>query len=58
MHFNSIWTAWKLIQEARADEEDEEFEENKLLKAAERRFGVAAGTTAPSCGSGERRTHT
>ncbi|SMF28597.1 TerC family protein [Streptomyces sp. Amel2xC10] len=36
-----IWTAWKLIQEARAVEEDEEFEENKLLKAAERRFGVA-----------------
>ncbi|MFF7150328.1 TerC family protein [Streptomyces griseoaurantiacus] len=36
-----IWTAWKLIQEARADHEDEEFEENKLLKAVERRFGVA-----------------
>ncbi|MFD8234413.1 TerC family protein [Streptomyces sp. NPDC059696] len=36
-----IWTAWKLIQEARADEEDEDWEENKLLKAAERRFGVA-----------------
>ncbi|MGC9381801.1 TerC family protein [Streptomyces sp. MH13] len=36
-----IYTAWKLIQEARADEDDEEFEENKLLKAAERRFGVA-----------------
>jgi tellurite resistance protein TerC len=36
-----IWTAWKLIQEARAEEHDEEFEENKLLKAAERRFGVA-----------------
>ncbi len=36
-----IWTAWKLIQEARADEEDEEFEENKLLKAVEQRFGVA-----------------
>jgi tellurite resistance protein TerC len=36
-----IWTAWKLIQEARADEEDEGYEENKLLKAAERRFGVA-----------------
>ena len=36
-----IWTAWKLIQEARADDEDEEFEENKLLKAAEKRFGVA-----------------
>ncbi|MFE0731840.1 TerC family protein [Streptomyces antibioticus] len=36
-----IWTAWKLIQDARAAEEDEEFEENKLLKAAERKFGVA-----------------
>ncbi|MBQ0830396.1 TerC/Alx family metal homeostasis membrane protein [Streptomyces tagetis] len=36
-----IWTAWKLIQEARVDEEDEDFEENRLLKAAERRFGVA-----------------
>ncbi|WP_107308294.1 TerC family protein [Streptomyces qaidamensis] len=36
-----IYTAWKLIQEARADEADEDWEENKLLKAAERRFGVA-----------------
>ncbi|MGO4419066.1 TerC family protein, partial [Streptomyces sp. MCAF7] len=27
-----IWTAWKLIQEARAGEEEEEFEENRLLK--------------------------
>ncbi|MEU6732973.1 TerC family protein [Streptomyces physcomitrii] len=36
-----IWTAWKLIQEARQDQEDEEFEENRLLKAVERRFGVA-----------------
>ncbi|MEW2465533.1 TerC/Alx family metal homeostasis membrane protein [Streptomyces sp. NPDC046994] len=36
-----IWTAWKLIQEARAEEADEEYEENRLLKAAERRFGVA-----------------
>ncbi|GAA3004984.1 TerC family protein [Streptomyces drozdowiczii] len=36
-----IYTAWKLIQEARADEEDEEFEENRLLKNIERRFGVA-----------------
>ncbi|SFX01359.1 TerC family protein [Streptomyces atratus] len=35
-----IYTAWKLIQEARADEE-EEFEENRLLKTIERRFGVA-----------------
>ncbi|MEU4212018.1 TerC family protein [Streptomyces sp. NPDC026206] len=33
-----IWTAWKLIQEARADEEDEEFEENRFLKLVERRF--------------------
>ncbi|MGW4301301.1 TerC family protein [Streptomyces sp. NPDC004646] len=36
-----IWTAWKLVQDARSDHEDEEYEENKLLKAAERRFGVA-----------------
>ncbi|WSQ14292.1 TerC family protein [Streptomyces sp. NBC_01231] len=36
-----IWTAWKLIQEARVGDKDEEYEENKLLKAAERRFGVA-----------------
>lgn len=33
-----IWTAWKLVQEARADEEEEEFEENRLLKAVEKRF--------------------
>ncbi|MFF5337622.1 TerC family protein [Streptomyces sp. NPDC013181] len=36
-----IYTAWKLIQEARAGEEEEEFEENRLLKNIERRFGVA-----------------
>ncbi|MGV9255593.1 TerC family protein [Streptomyces sp. NPDC003697] len=36
-----IWTAWKLVQEARAEEKDEDYEENKLLKAVERRFGVA-----------------
>ncbi|MER5613482.1 MULTISPECIES: TerC family protein [unclassified Streptomyces] len=36
-----IYTAWKLIQEARAGEEEEEFEENRLLKTIERRFGVA-----------------
>ncbi|MGW2619203.1 TerC family protein [Streptomyces sp. NPDC001500] len=35
-----IWTAWKLIQDARAGGE-EEYEENKLLKAVEKRFGVA-----------------
>ncbi|MFI1967610.1 tellurium resistance protein TerC [Streptomyces cinnamoneus] len=33
-----IWTAWKLIQEARSDEEEEEFEENRFLKMVERRF--------------------
>ncbi|MFJ9442778.1 TerC family protein [Kitasatospora sp. NPDC101235] len=33
-----IWTAWKLVKEARAEEEDEEFEENRLLKSIERRF--------------------
>ncbi|MFE7325218.1 TerC family protein [Streptomyces sp. NPDC057565] len=36
-----IYTAWKLIQEARADEEEDDFEENRLLKSIERRFGVA-----------------
>jgi tellurite resistance protein TerC len=36
-----IWTAWKLIVEARTDEKEEEYEENKALKWAERRFGVA-----------------
>ncbi|MET8626086.1 TerC family protein [Kitasatospora sp. NPDC004669] len=33
-----IWTAWKLIKEARADEEDEEYEESRLLKSIERSF--------------------
>ncbi|MFB7270297.1 TerC family protein [Streptomyces sp. NPDC056244] len=36
-----IYTAWKLIQEARSGEEEEEFEENRLLKSIEKRFGVA-----------------
>lgn len=36
-----IWTAWKLVQDARKGHGDEEYEENKLLKAVERRFGVA-----------------
>ncbi|GAA3781882.1 TerC family protein [Streptomyces chiangmaiensis] len=36
-----IWTAWKLILEAGARGEDEEYKENRLLKAAEHRFGVA-----------------
>ncbi|GGX95006.1 TerC family protein [Streptomyces hiroshimensis] len=33
-----VWTAWKLIQEARAGEEEEEFEENRFLKMVEKRF--------------------
>ncbi|MEU0986969.1 TerC/Alx family metal homeostasis membrane protein [Streptomyces sp. NPDC005953] len=36
-----IYTAWKLIQEARADEEEDDFEENRLLKSIEKKFGVA-----------------
>ncbi|GAA2572295.1 MULTISPECIES: TerC family protein [Streptomyces] len=39
-----IWTAWKLIQDARGGgsaDGHEEYEENKLLKSVERRFGVA-----------------
>ncbi|NEB02753.1 TerC family protein [Streptomyces sp. SID13726] len=36
-----IWTAWKLVQDARKDGHDEEYEENKLLKMVEQRFGVA-----------------
>ncbi|MFJ9647893.1 TerC family protein [Streptomyces sp. NPDC101206] len=36
-----IYTAWKLIQEARAGEEEDEFEENRLLKSIEKKFGVA-----------------
>ncbi|WEH13520.1 TerC family protein [Streptomyces sp. VNUA24] len=36
-----VYTAWKLVQDARAGGHEEEYEENKLLKAVERRFGVA-----------------
>ncbi|MFJ9630742.1 TerC family protein [Streptomyces sp. NPDC091280] len=36
-----IWTAWKLVQDARKGGHEEDYEENKLLKIAERRFGVA-----------------
>ncbi|MFE0854550.1 TerC family protein [Streptomyces mutabilis] len=36
-----IWTAWKLVQDARKGGHDEEYEENKLLKSIEHRFGVA-----------------
>ncbi|MEE1930543.1 TerC family protein [Streptomyces sp. TRM 70351] len=33
-----VWTAWKLIEEARADETEEAYEENRFLKLVERRF--------------------
>ncbi|MFE1290249.1 TerC family protein [Streptomyces sp. NPDC058751] len=36
-----IWTSWKLLQDARTGHDVEEYEESKLLKAAERHFGVA-----------------
>ncbi|MEU9704475.1 TerC family protein [Streptomyces sp. NPDC047981] len=36
-----IYTAWKLIQEARAGDDEDEWEENRLLKSVEKRFGVA-----------------
>jgi tellurite resistance protein TerC len=32
-----VWTAWKLIQEARAEDEEEAYEENRFLKMVERR---------------------
>jgi hypothetical protein len=34
-------SSWKLVQDARKGSHDEEYEENKLLKAVEKRFGVA-----------------
>ncbi|GAA2235593.1 TerC family protein [Streptomyces amakusaensis] len=36
-----IYTAWKLVQEARAGEDEDDWEENRLLKSVEKRFGVA-----------------
>ncbi|MEV1010658.1 TerC family protein [Streptomyces sp. NPDC049881] len=33
-----IWTAWKLVQDARSDTEDEEYEENRFMRIVERRF--------------------
>ncbi|WP_285830802.1 TerC family protein [Streptomyces meridianus] len=33
-----IWTAWKLIQDARSGEDEEEYEENRFLKIVEKRF--------------------
>ncbi|WP_190124725.1 TerC family protein [Streptomyces inusitatus] len=36
-----IYTAWKLVQEARAGDEEDDWEENRLLKSVEKKFGVA-----------------
>jgi tellurite resistance protein TerC len=36
-----IYTAWKLVEDARKGSHEEEYEENKLLQAVEKRFGVA-----------------
>ncbi|MFF6775082.1 TerC/Alx family metal homeostasis membrane protein [Streptomyces sp. NPDC012637] len=36
-----IYTAWKLVKEAMADEEEDEWDENRLLKSIEKKFGVA-----------------
>ncbi|MGY0023202.1 TerC family protein [Streptomyces sp. cg35] len=36
-----IYTAWKLIQEAMSDDDEEEWDENRLLKSIEKKFGVA-----------------
>jgi tellurite resistance protein TerC len=32
-----VWTAWKLLAEARGEQEEAEYEENRLLKAIEKR---------------------
>ncbi|MFD9125276.1 TerC family protein [Kitasatospora sp. NPDC059571] len=32
-----VWTAWKLVKDAMSEGEEEEFEENRLLKSIERR---------------------
>ncbi|MCX4833251.1 TerC family protein [Streptomyces sp. NBC_00006] len=36
-----IYTAWKLIKEAMSDEEEEDWDENRVLKSIEKKFGVA-----------------
>lgn len=40
-----IWTAWKLIKEARGGHQDDEFEESKLLTAVRRRFPAISAMT-------------
>ncbi|MFJ6867109.1 TerC family protein [Streptomyces termitum] len=36
-----IYTAWKLVKEAMSDEDEDDWDENRLLKSIEKRFGVA-----------------
>ncbi|MFJ7069430.1 TerC family protein [Streptomyces sp. NPDC101115] len=36
-----IYTAWKLVKEAMANEEEDDWDENRLLKSIEKKFGVA-----------------
>ncbi|MFF2776164.1 TerC family protein [Streptomyces sp. NPDC058052] len=36
-----IYTAWKLVKEAMADEDEDDWDENRLLKSIEKKFGVA-----------------
>ncbi|MFF7634360.1 TerC family protein [Kitasatospora sp. NPDC008050] len=40
-----IWTAWKLIKEARGGHEDDEFQENRVLTAVRRRFPAISAMT-------------
>ncbi|MET9349890.1 TerC family protein [Streptomyces termitum] len=36
-----IYTAWKLVKEAMSDEDEDDWDENRLLKSIEKKFGVA-----------------
>ncbi|MEU2503975.1 TerC family protein [Streptomyces sp. NPDC007863] len=36
-----IYTAWKLVKEAMTDEDEDDWDENRLLKSIEKKFGVA-----------------
>jgi tellurite resistance protein TerC len=36
-----VYTAWKLVQDALHKDDSEEYQENRLLRTVERRFGVA-----------------
>ncbi|WP_035842010.1 TerC family protein [Kitasatospora azatica] len=40
-----VWTAWKLVKEARAGRQEAEFEENRLLTAVRRRFPAISAMT-------------